>query len=175
VKPREFISLFVGVAAAWSLAAHAQESGTLATTQATTATLPQIKVARVKPVDRTPPNLRLSDDRIDLMSGFSLSSAQAIGGAWGIPLRPSTPFDERYGQWWNPFVPGPSHTDLASVFARVLAGVSGAWRMVSAWLWRASPDISPANQNPASEGQPKRGFCARYAGKKLPPEQAHRC
>jgi hypothetical protein len=99
VRPREVISLFVGAAAAWSLAAHAQESGTLGTTQNTTPTLPQIKVARVKPVDETPPNLRLSDDRIDLMSGFSLSSAQAIGGAWGIPLRPPTPFDERYGQW----------------------------------------------------------------------------
>jgi hypothetical protein len=45
-----------------------------------------------------PPNLRLSDDLIDLMKDFSLSSA-AIGGAWGTPLRPSTPFDERYGQW----------------------------------------------------------------------------
>ena len=98
MKPREVISLVLGVAAAWSLA-HAQESGTLGTTNATTTTLPQIEVARVKPVDRTPPNLRLSDDRIDLMSGFSLSSAQAVGGAWGIPLRPPTPFDERYGQW----------------------------------------------------------------------------
>jgi hypothetical protein len=64
-----------------------------------TAISPQIKVARVKPVESTPPNLRLGDDRIDLMSGFSLSSAQAIGGAWGAPLPPSTPFDERYGQW----------------------------------------------------------------------------
>jgi hypothetical protein len=60
--------------------------------------LPQIEVVRVKPVESTP-NLRLSDDRIDLMSGFSLSSKQAIGGAWGIPVRPPTPFDERYGQW----------------------------------------------------------------------------
>jgi hypothetical protein len=68
--------------------------------QATTATPPQIKVERVKPVESTPADLRLSDDRIDLMtSGFSLSSAQAIGGAWGIPVRPPTPFDERYGQW----------------------------------------------------------------------------
>jgi hypothetical protein len=61
--------------------------------------LPQIEVARVKPVDRPPPNLRLSDDLIDLMKDFNLSSAQAIGRAWGIPLRSSTPFDERYGQW----------------------------------------------------------------------------
>jgi hypothetical protein len=95
---RKFISLFGGVAAAWSLAAHAQESGTLGTTNGTTA-MPQIKVARVKPVESTPANLRLSDDRIDLMNGFSLSSAQAIGGAWAKPVRPPTPFDERYGQW----------------------------------------------------------------------------
>ena len=99
MRNREFIILFVGVAAAWSLVAHAQKSETLGATNATTATLPQIKVARVKPVDSTPPNLRLGDDRIDLMSGFSLSSAQAIGGAWEIPVRPPTPFDARYGQW----------------------------------------------------------------------------
>ena len=55
--------------------------------------------ARVKPVDTMPPNLRLSDNLIDLMEHFSLSSAQGIGRAWGIPLRASTPFDERYGQW----------------------------------------------------------------------------
>jgi hypothetical protein len=61
--------------------------------------LPQIEVARVKPVDTMPPNLRLSDNLIDLMEHFSLSSAQGIGRAWGIPLRASTPFDERYGQW----------------------------------------------------------------------------
>jgi hypothetical protein len=87
------------VAAAWSLAAHAQEPETLGTTKATIATPTQIKVERVKPVESTTANFRLSDDRIDLMSGFSLSSAQAIGGAWGIPVRPLTPFDERYGQW----------------------------------------------------------------------------
>ena len=66
-------------------------------TETTTATLPQIEVVRVKPVDRMPPNLQLSDNLIDLMKNFSLSSGQAIGGAWGTPLL--TPFDERYGQW----------------------------------------------------------------------------
>jgi hypothetical protein len=86
------------MAAAWSLAAHAQESATMRATEATTATLPQIEMARVKPVDTMPPNLRLSDSLIDLMEDFSLSSAQGIGLAWRIP-RPSTPFDERYGQW----------------------------------------------------------------------------
>ena len=81
MRCKRFISLFGGVAAAWSLAAHAQESATMQATGATTATLPQIEMARVKPVDKMPPNLRLSDNLIDLMKDFSLSSAQAIGGA----------------------------------------------------------------------------------------------
>ena len=48
-------------------------------TNATTSTLPQIKIVHVKPVE-LPPNFRLGDDTIDLMMDFSLSSAQAIGG-----------------------------------------------------------------------------------------------
>jgi hypothetical protein len=96
MKCHKFINLFGAVAAAWSLAAHAQDSATMG---APTATSPQIEVARVKPVDRMPPDLRLSDNLIDLMKDFSLSSAQGIGGSWGIPPRASTPFDSRYGQW----------------------------------------------------------------------------
>jgi hypothetical protein len=95
MKRRAFISLFGVLVAASSLAAHAQESATMRPT----GTLPQIEVARVKPVDRLPPDLRLSDKPIDLMKDFGLSNAEAIGGAWAIPVRPSTPFDERYGQW----------------------------------------------------------------------------
>src|SRR5260370_33095206 len=100
-RRRAFISLFGVLAAASSLAAHAQESGTMRPT----GTLPQIEVARVKPVDRSPPNLRLIHHLIDLMKDFSLSNAQAIGGAWGIPLRPSTPFHDRAGHWRHHYAP----------------------------------------------------------------------
>jgi hypothetical protein len=99
MKCRELISLFGGVAAAWSFAAHAQDSSTMGTTKAATATSTQIEVARVKPVDRLSSDLRLSDNLIDLMKDFSLSSAQGVGGALRIPLQASTPFDARYGQW----------------------------------------------------------------------------
>jgi hypothetical protein len=96
MRRREFICLFGAMAAAWSIAAYGQESAT----SGTTASLPQIEVARVKPVDQLPPNVRLSDDLIDLMKAFSLSSAEGIGRAWGGgPLRSPTPFDERFGQW----------------------------------------------------------------------------
>ncbi len=101
MRCRKFISLFGGVAAAWSLEAFGQESATMPETNPATSTLPQIKIVRVKPVDRMPPNLRLNDDAIDLMKDFSLSSAQAIGGAWETPpyIAPAATFDERYGQW----------------------------------------------------------------------------
>ena len=95
MKRRELICLFGAMATAWSIAAYAQESAT----SGTSASLPQIEVARVKPVDQVLPNVRLSDDVIDLMKAFSLSSAEGIGVAWGAPLRPPTPFDERFGQW----------------------------------------------------------------------------
>jgi hypothetical protein len=86
MRERKLIGLFGGVAAAWSLS------------NATTSTLPQIKIVHVKPVE-LPPNLRY--DTIDLMKNFSLSSAQAIGGAWQTPPynAPAITFDERYEQW----------------------------------------------------------------------------
>jgi hypothetical protein len=99
MRCHKFIILFGGVAAAWSFAAHAQNSATMGTTSAATSTSTQIEVARVKPVDRISPDHRLGDNLIDLMKDFSLSSAQGVGGAWRIPPRALTPFDARYGQW----------------------------------------------------------------------------
>lgn len=57
----------------------------------------QIEMARVKPVEWM--YLRLSDNVIDLMKEFRLSTAQGVGGAWRIPSPASTSFDARYGQW----------------------------------------------------------------------------
>jgi hypothetical protein len=99
MRCHRFISLFGGVAAC-SFAAHAQDPATVGTTKAPTATTStQIEAVRVKPVESLSADLRLGDNLIDLMKGFSLSSSQGIGGAWSIPARASTPFDARYGQW----------------------------------------------------------------------------
>jgi hypothetical protein len=86
------------VAAAWSFAAHAQDSATMGATKDPTATSTEIEMARVKPVEWMSADLRLSDNVIDLMKDFRLSTAQDVGGAWRIPPPASTPFDARYGQ-----------------------------------------------------------------------------
>jgi hypothetical protein len=79
-----------------------QELSSTRAAEAMTMTLPQIEVARVKPVDLSDPNFRLSDGLIDLTKGFSLAGFQGIGGAWEMPpyirLRADT-FDARYGPW----------------------------------------------------------------------------
>jgi hypothetical protein len=109
----DVMALLAGAAVASVLAAaHAQEPAT------TGATSPHIDIARVKPVDRMSPGLRLSDDiarvmpvdrmspglrlsddRVDLMQNFSLSSRQGVGGAWQTPVVAPDAFDERYGHW----------------------------------------------------------------------------
>ena len=92
----DVMALLAGAAVASLLvAANAQEPATTGTTA------PHIDIARVKPVDRMPPGLRLSDDRVDLMQDFSLASRQGIGGTWRTPpyVAAPDPFDERYGHW----------------------------------------------------------------------------
>ena len=99
VRQRKFISLLAGVAA-WSLAAHADEPPPKRATKAIPET--HIEMESVKPVDRPSPTPRLSDDRVDLMKDFSLSSSQGIGSAWEIPpyiAVSGDTFDERYGRW----------------------------------------------------------------------------
>jgi hypothetical protein len=55
---------------ATALMAAAQELPLMEITKPSNATLPQIEVARVRPVDRMTPNPRLSDDVISLMKEF---------------------------------------------------------------------------------------------------------
>jgi hypothetical protein len=61
---------------------------------------PQIKVARVKPIDPAAPKLRfqLSDGSVDLMNAFSLGGCEGVGGAWNMPP-PNETFYARYGRW----------------------------------------------------------------------------
>jgi hypothetical protein len=73
-------------------------------TSGTTASLPQIEVARVKPVDQLPPNVRLSDDLIDLMKAFSLSSAEGIGRAWGGTTALADPLRRTFRPVGNSFM-----------------------------------------------------------------------
>ena len=78
------------------------EPSSMRAPEAMTMAVPQIEVARVKPVDLSAPNFRLSDGLIDLMKGFSLAGFQGIGGAWHGPpylALPADTFDARYGPW----------------------------------------------------------------------------
>ena len=62
-------------------------------TSGTTASLPQIEVARVKPVDQVLPNVRLSDDVIDLMRPLAFRAPRGLvvpGGHHCARRPPST-------------------------------------------------------------------------------------
>jgi hypothetical protein len=66
---------------------------------------------RVKPVDKMLPNLRLGDDLIDLMKGFGLSSAEAIGGAWEARTIPVLPTPSPGAMGDGVITLGPARTD----------------------------------------------------------------
>jgi hypothetical protein len=97
---RAFILLVGSVAAASSVAARAQQPPMMEPTQAMRATVPQVKMVRVKRVEPAAPNFRsqLSDGEVDLMKGFHLGGPEGIGSGWKMPPTGET-FDARYGRW----------------------------------------------------------------------------
>jgi RNA-directed DNA polymerase len=77
LKRPNFIGLFGGMAAAWSLATNAEELPPRETTPSN-ATLPQIEMARVKPADRMTANPRLSDGVISLMKDSASPASMVL-------------------------------------------------------------------------------------------------
>src|SRR5438874_5895363 len=79
-----------------------REPASMEGSEANAATLPQIEVVRVKPVETRDRSYRLGDGRVRLLEGFDLSGPRGIGSLWGAPasikLRTDT-FDARYGEW----------------------------------------------------------------------------
>jgi hypothetical protein len=102
LKRRQFIALLSGPAGVSSLGLHAQE-----TANVTTATEPQVEVARVKSAENMLPNPRLRDRVVALTRGFSLSGAEGIGSAWEASpyIRPADVFGERYAVWRSQVFP----------------------------------------------------------------------
>jgi|SRR5215470_1317524 len=79
-----------------------QPSAPMPATEGMTSPPPRIEMARVKRVDLTAVNYRLSDGRVGLLEGFDLASARGIGGAWRVPDHTGIPldtFNSRYGRW----------------------------------------------------------------------------
>jgi hypothetical protein len=77
-----------------------QEPLPMPAAEPTTATVPKVKMVRVKSVDLSNPVFRLSNGLIDLTKGLSLAGFHGVGGAWQTPPYISADaFDARFGQW----------------------------------------------------------------------------